>query len=264
MKLSIGLQRATGKRSFQPGGNPRTRESDSQWLYSASGAYRLFSKLSVYAAYTRGLEDNGVAPASSTNRNQLLPVSISTQREVGFQLSPSEGTSITAALFQLEKPFAGQALDGSFGLIGRVRNRGVEASLSMRPITGLTVLTGAVFVDPRLTQSGMPGAGRPVAVYRGQALLYLDYALSTLPLSFDLRTTYTGRTTVHPFDGLSAPSRTAIDAGLHLNGHLLGRPTALRAQITNLTDTFGWTVDRSGGLQYIAPRSYVIATSVDF
>jgi iron complex outermembrane receptor protein len=264
MKLAVGLQRAEEKRSFQPGGNPGIRESDSQWLYSASGAYRLHSKLTVYAAYTRGLEDNGVAPASSSNRNQLLPVSISTQREVGFRFSPSERTSITAAVFQLEKPFAGQALDGSFGLVGRVRNRGIEASVSARPIAGLTVLTGAVFVDPRLTQSGLPGAGRPSGVYRGQALLYLDYALSALPLSFDLRTTYTGRTTVHPFDGLSAPSRTAVDAGLHWKGHLLGRPTALRAPVTNLTDTFAWTVDRSGGLQYIAPRTFVVATSVDF
>jgi iron complex outermembrane receptor protein len=264
IKFAIGLQRAFQKRAFEPGGNPRTQESDSQWLYSANAAYRLHSKLTVYAAYTRGLEDNGVAPASATNRNQLLPVSISTQREVGFQFSPTARTTITGAAFQLEKPFTGEALDGTFGLVGRVRNRGVEASLSMRPIAGLTVLTGAVFVDPKLTQAGVSGLGRPAGVYRGQALLYLDYALSGLPLSFDLRTTYIGRTTVHPFDGLSAPSRTTLDAGLHWNGHLLGRPTAVRAQVTNLTDTFGWTVDRSGGLQYIARRTFVMATSVDF
>lgn len=74
------------------------------------------------------LELGGVAPADATSRYQLLPIIKSLQNEGSIRYSAS-GISVDLAAFEARKPYPVRDAEGAYRLIGKVRNRGVEASL---------------------------------------------------------------------------------------------------------------------------------------
>ncbi|MFT5591371.1 MAG: iron complex outermembrane receptor protein, partial [Bradyrhizobium sp.] len=72
-------------------------------LPSLALVYSPVASLSVYGAYSQGLEHGGLSPVTTTNPNQLLDPSTSRQQEIGIKTSLVPDWQMTAALFQISK-----------------------------------------------------------------------------------------------------------------------------------------------------------------
>ena len=137
----------------------------------------------------------------------MLPAILSSQKEIGVRIQGPKSLAVTAALFDLKKPYPGFSPGGRYELVGTLENQGVEVSVLAHPITGLTVLGGLYAAKPKLD-----GGAAPLGSFRRQAQLYLDYALPRGPrASVDLRHTYQGATVVR--SDLKADARTEAQLG---------------------------------------------------
>src|SRR3546814_20867811 len=95
--------------------------------------------VSLYASFTRGLEESDVAPETAANRDEAPPAIRTRQIEAGAKIRAA-GMTLIAGVFDIERPYYG--VDGSniFRRLGKVRHAGIEVSLSGSPTPGLTVV----------------------------------------------------------------------------------------------------------------------------
>lgn len=154
------------KRVVTPAGALPTSRAD-PWLFSGSVLAILGPRLSLYAGATQGLEESDVAPETAVNRDEAPPAIRTRQADAGLKWRPAANLTVVAGAFQIEKPYYG--LDGGsvFRRLGKVRHRGLEASVTGAPHPDLTIVVGAVLLDARLSgdevAAGAIGA-RPVGV----------------------------------------------------------------------------------------------------
>ncbi len=269
--LNLGLLRSDYEKTFQPAQGLAQSSASAPLLYNLGGAITLRRGLDLYGGYSRGLEEAGTAPASATNRNQVLNAILVTQRELGLRYDVSPGLSLVVAGFDTRKPFAGVDPANQYRLIGDVRHRGIEGSLSGKPTRNLSIILGGVYIDPSLTRE--PGSlmgVRPVGVPRVQGVANFSYAIPAAPgLSIDAGAEYFGR---RPFR--SALTSTGeqpmlagditVNAGLRYRLPLAGGRTTVRAQALNLFNDYGLTVNAAETLDYTTQRRFRIVLTQTF
>jgi iron complex outermembrane receptor protein len=251
----------------EPGFAPVT-EHENPVLYYGSVGVPIGSHWSAYAALTRGLEDSGLAPASATNRGELLPAGRTAQEEVGVRYTAG-ATTVVAGLFSVRKPYYNVGNDGSYTWLGTDTHRGVELSLNAAPIDGLTLVAGAVLMSPEVAvASGVEGVGSaPVSQPRNILQLALDYRFPRAPRwSLDFTVTHQGAVPVRLDDGVYNPAQTIVNLGARYRFSVAGRTATLRVQMQNVTDQKVWSViDTSGGLVTYPPLHSLFAyLSADF
>lgn len=176
--LRLGALRADYQTSSLRLGQPSEAGSQT-WLYNASLSTPLADRLTAYASISRGMEEGGVAPASATNRNTILPPILSDQSEIGLRLETGRQMRLYLTAFSIEKPAAAiDPVTGAYGLSGRVRHRGVEASLTGQPLPGLNILLGGYVMDPSVSgprvEAGLQAA-QPVATPKWRAIGGVEY-----------------------------------------------------------------------------------------
>ena len=249
--FAAGLEPVRYERTIvEPAAAPLTQH-ENPLLYYASAGVPITSHTSAYAALTRGLEDSGLAPASATNRGQLLPAGRTGQEEVGVRYTQGT-TNVVAGLFDVRKPYYNTGADGSYSWLGTESHRGVELSLNAQPLRGLTVVAGAVFMSPVVAvATGVSGVGTtPVSQPRRFLQLGADYQLAALPrCSLDLQVIEQGEVPVRLDDGAYNPAQAIVNVGGRYRFTIAGHPATLRVQVQNVTNQKVWSViDRSGGL----------------
>ncbi|WP_439486694.1 hypothetical protein [Blastomonas fulva] len=95
--------------------------------------------------------------------------------------------------------------------------------------------------------------------------LRVDYRPPALDArSVDLGINYTGDRAAQIDNSLFIPERATIDLGTRYRFKLGRSPAEVRAQIANLTNTFGWNVTGGGGFQFIPSRRFSLSLSADF
>jgi iron complex outermembrane receptor protein len=260
--FAAGLEPVRYERTItEPQAVPVTQH-ENPLLYYASAGVTITAHTSAYAALTRGLEDSGLAPASATNRGQLLPAGRTSQEEVGVRYTAGT-TTMVAGLFSVRKPYYNVASDGSYSWLGTERHRGVELSLNAAPLRGLTLVAGAVLMSPEVeVGEGVTGVGtEPVNQPRSTLQLALDYQLPPCPrCSLDVTATRQGSVAVRLDDGAYNPAQTIVNIGARYRFSVAGRAAALRVQVQNVTNQKVWLViDSSGGLIAYPPPAFVLA-----
>jgi iron complex outermembrane recepter protein len=251
----------------EPGLAPATQH-ENPVLYYGSLGIPITAHWSAYAALTRGLEDSGLAPPSATNRGQLLPAGRTGQEEIGVRFTAGAAT-LVAGLFSVYKPYYNIGSDGSYSWLGTDTHRGVELSLNAEPLSGLTLVAGAVLMSPEVAlASGVEGVGTaPVSQPRNILQLALDYRFPSWPrCSLDFTATHQGAVPVRLDDGAYNPAQTFINVGARYRFSLAGRTATLRVQMQNVTNQKVWSViDTSGGLVTYPPLHMLLAyLSADF
>jgi iron complex outermembrane receptor protein len=231
-------------------------------LYYFSAGVPITARTSAYAGLTRGLEDSGLAPASASNRGELLPVSRTAQEELGVRYTLAAATTIVAGLFSVRKPYYNVGSDGSYAWLGTEIHRGLELSLNTVPLRGLTVVAGAVLMSPEVdVANGVEGVGStPVNQPREILQLALDYQLPAAPrCSVDATVTHQGRVPVRLDNGAYNPAQTIVTVGARYRFSVGGYPATLRVQMQNATGQQVWSViDSSGGLWPYPPLHTVL------
>lgn len=266
VRLNVGVLRTDYEKTFTGVDRVSQGSSTSPILYNAGASWLLTRHLEVFGSFNRGLEEAGVAPAVATNRNEVLSAITVTQRELGLRYTSASGAlSAVVAGFDTDKPYAAiEPVTGAFGFLGQVRHRGVEASLSGRPLPGLTVVLGGVLIEPTLTGPAVDArlvGSRPVGVPKLRAIANVDYRIPAVQgLSVDAGAVFVGRraasSRLNPGDArqLELGDQLTFNVGLRYAFTAGGRDLVGRIQLQNVTDQFSWEVNNSETLAYNAPR----------
>jgi len=224
-------------------------------------------ELAFYASYARGLEESGVAPDTTVNRGEALPAILTRQVDAGLRWVLPNQMRLLAGAFSIEKPYFAADESNRFVELGVVRHRGLEFSVSGSPAPRMTLVAGAVVMEPDVT-------GQPVELGRigrrpvGQAGTILtasatyDVALVD-GLSLTLDANHRGERFGDRLNQVTLPAITTLDAGLRYRFALAGTPALLRFRVTNLTDAFEWRVVSSGSYEVNAPRSLTLFLTMD-
>lgn len=267
-EFSLGLQRADYEKVITQPGLAETRTEDQPWLYYGTTALYLTPELALYGGYTRGLEESGVAPDNTANRNEALPAVLTEQMDAGVRWAVNEQWRLIAGLFQVEKPYFINDDNNVYRTLGEVRNRGLEVSVTGQPTDSLTIVAGAVLVEPRVTgdavEAGRIGK-RPVGETSDLVRLNAEYQLPfARGWSIDAAVAHYGERTASRSGELTTPSYTLVDVGARYRFRVNGAPATLRLMAQNITDEFAWSVlgDRSFGLK--DERRFSASIAIDF
>lgn len=274
-QINLGIQRARYQADFQPGsGGAQSSARENSWLYNASAVVEVAPVLSLFIGTQRGLEDSGSAPESAANRNEQLPATRSTQYEGGIRWKLGKSELVVSA-FQISKPHFSFDAANRFTELGTVRHRGLEASLHGHIGKRLSLLAGAVAMDPTVSgparDLGVVGRRPP-----GTPLLYgridLNYRTDLLGgLTPTATLTYLGRRAAgsRPLaalggDQLMLPGTGLIDVGLRQQFRIGRIPASYRLVLNNVLDQQAWKVVASNVLQADERRRFSLTLAADF
>ncbi len=169
----------------------------------------------------------------------------------------------------MRKPYFQLDADNVFTLLGEVRNRGIELSLSGQVTPRLSIVAGAVLLQPRVTGEGvrLGRVGRlpvnqPARNLRSNADWQVPGAEG---LSLDLGVTHLTRRASTRDNLVFLPLRTLIDLGGRYRFDLGPNRASVRLAVTNLTDEARFDLrGASGAYDIIAGRVASLSLSIDF
>lgn len=235
----------------------RTEGVTETTLYNASAILSLSPRTAVFGSWVTGLEESGVAPTSATNRDEVLPPVEAEQFELGVRHNVTPSLTFIGALFDVSKPTQGFRTDGSYGLVGEVRHRGVEGSLAGQLDARTNVVLGAVAFTPKVTgplvDAGVVGS-RAAGISSFVANASVEREI-TAGWSLDAQLTYSGERWADTANTFKAPAMTMLSVGARRRFELGGRPALFRVLASNVTGEDGYLASSSGLLWPIAPRT---------
>ena len=179
-----------------------------------------------------------------------------------------EDLQFVGGVFQIDKPY--YALDpvNIFRRLGDIRHRGVEVSLAGTVTDTLTVVAGAVFLRPRISDTTMAqGVAQLTAIgpiprlvrvnvqYRPKAVqgLALDAKVESISSRF-LDVNNTRR----------IPGAITVDAGVRYTTTISDVPVRFRLQGRNLTNTYSITPSVSRQVRPFEQRRVEFSIAADF
>jgi iron complex outermembrane receptor protein len=274
-ELSFGLQKTNYRKDTLIPGRAVLTTREDPWLYNGTLALHLTDKLIAYAGYTRGLEESGVAPANAVNRNSAPPALRTSQRDAGIRYAILPRVSLVAGVFDVRKPYFNVDPDLVYRELGTVRHRGIELSVAGQPVDGLSVVAGAVLLDADVAGEavdlGIIGP-KPVGTAGRILRANFDYRLPFVEgLSVDLGITNQAAQVASVLQyaqlggrQLRTDPQTLFDVGARYRFTAAGTPVTLRAQVTNLFDTYRWKVNSNSAFRFIDERRIMVSLAADF
>jgi iron complex outermembrane receptor protein len=210
---------------------PRYREivqTKSITTYSTGGVYQPTKNLAFYAGYSTGAFVNLTTEAQAVSNAPET----SDQIEVGAKTTLLDGRAdVNVALFQSTRSNYFITLPGSGNNAtpdGNDRSRGVEVTVGLRPIDGLSIIGNGVWMDPEtlsrnVARNAVLGiersvfGGRPVGVATNMASLWNTYTIQSgiargVMLGFGV--TYKGNSYADTLNLLKVPSYVVYDAAI--------------------------------------------------
>lgn len=267
-EISLGVQKADYRKQVTPSDGALPATKDDPWLYNASAAAHLHTALALYGNYSRGLEESPVAPEAAANRDEAPPAVETEQTDFGLRWQAPGNLQVIAGLFRIDKPYFSMDREQVFRRLGKLRHQGLEVSVSGQPLQGLTLVGGAVLMDPTVqiepTETGIAG-NRPVGGSRTRLLGTIDYRPPSIPdLSVDLAVEHTGKRPANLDNTLDAPAATIFNLGARYRFAVGGMRGTLRLRALNLFDTFVWEVRGNNAFGYNSPRQVTMRVTLDF
>ncbi len=262
-EVRAGAQRMAYDKSVRRTGQADTSTSEDVWLSNASLVWLASPKLTVYAAFARGLEESGTAPTSAVNRNEVLPPVIARQVDAGlrYQLFPT--VSISASVFEIAKPVPALDTARVFRLAGDAVYRGLEGSMNARLASGLSVVAGLVLLDMQRDPGSGAASLEPVGIAAQQASIGLSYTPPDLQsLGLDAQITLQGDRWADTANTYRTKGFVGVDLGARWRFGESG-PT-LRVQVVNATGLRQWAATPNQLLSFIVPRTWRLTLSRTF
>ncbi|HKS55913.1 MAG TPA: TonB-dependent receptor [Steroidobacteraceae bacterium] len=235
-------------------------------LYNASVIVNLTDRSAVFGSWVTGLEEAGVAPTSAINRDEVLPPVEAEQLELGVRHAVTPELTFIGALFDVAKPTNGFRGDRSFGLVGEVRHRGVEASIAGKLGAKTSVVFGAVAFHPEVTgplvDAGVVGsraAGISHVIVNANVERQIWNGWSA-----DASVSYAGERWADTANTFKTPAVTTLNLGTRNRFELAGRPAEFRLLASNVTGVAGYSAAPTGLFTPIPPRTVRALLSISF
>ena len=268
-EFSAGVQKSYFSRNLNQPNSPLAHTSDQAWLYNSTMAVYPTDDLAVYASYTRGLEESGVAPETAANFGQAQPPSRTKQIDAGIRYALTPQLRIVAGVFEVQKPYLNRDAANIFTTVGAVKNRGFEFSLSGPIAPGLRVIAGAVLIKQRVSgltvDQGLIGRV-PAGEVPHTLRLNLQYGPAAWKgFSVDGQVVNNGATFGDRLNTFKIPSSTTFDLGGRYQFKAYDVPASIRLQMTNVFNAYSFNLQGgSGTFMPTLPRRVSIRLSADF
>ena len=266
--LSVGIQSTDYRKRIGLPTAPPTATDARPLLYNVNLSAHVGDGVTLYGGVVTGLEESGVAPNFAANRNEALPAIQTRQFDAGVRLALGHDLRMVAGVFDVSKPYFNLDTANVFGELGRVINRGIEASFAGPVTEQLSLVAGAVLLWPRVTGDavtrGLIGP-KPVGAIGQQLELSADWRPRFAPgASLDLRLSYRSPEIATVSNLTSVPTRTIVDLGGRYAFDLGAQSAVIRVQVSNLFDTNGFDLRGAGAYVYLPGRVAQAYLTVDF
>ncbi|HEY8618377.1 TonB-dependent receptor domain-containing protein [Phenylobacterium sp.] len=266
LQLRLGAHRTRYDKQVRTLAGGDTRGKDETTLWNASVVWSPTARTSLFGSWVTGLEENGLAPNTATNRNEVLSPVEAEQFELGVRQAVTPQLTFIGAVFDVSKPTMGFRADGSFGLVGRVAHRGVEASLAGQVDEKTSVVMGAVAFQPKvsgpLVDAGVVGpraAGLSDVVVNASVERQVGDGWS-----LDAQLSWYSARWADTQNTFRTPDVTQLNLGARRRFTLGERPAQFRVLASNVTGTEGYWASPSTTLWPIAGRTVRALFSVTF
>lgn len=260
--LLAGSESLLSSSNYSKTGSRSSDSSNSGFSGSASLVYKPVDPLTLYLTYADSLQQGDTAPATANNAGAILAPYRSRQLEVGSKVAIDK-LLLTAALFQIKRPFAYTNASGDYAIDGEQRNRGLELMADGDATEHLHLFGGMTWLDPRLldTASTQTDDKQIVGLPRYTASLFAAYDLPMFS-GTDIHggVHYVGRRSTDNQNEGWVGSYTTLDAGAAYKTQLFDTATTFRLDVTNLTNRHYWTNIVPGGLNGYSGSGYASAS----
>lgn len=221
----------------------------------------------IYADYTRGLEQSGVAPQSAQNAGATLAPLVSKQYEVGAKARIAGGFNVALAAFEITKTleFVNDSL--LFVQEGEQRHRGVELSANGLLWQNLTLYGGVsrLFTELMNTNDASANGKSTPNAPDWQASLSFDYRLPVVRgLFLNGTVLYVDDRAVNASNSIVAPGFTTLDLGARYVSSIFDRSVVYRLNVRNVTDRRYWASAESNGVFPGTPRTAYFSVQLEF
>jgi iron complex outermembrane receptor protein len=207
-----------------------------------------------------------------------LPALKSEQTEVGVKLQVNPRLLLSAALFNINKPYADDVADAGGGLPTRVaaaktaQHRGLELAAAGRVSEALSVQASVMALDATYTQALNPllVGQRVTNVPRTKGSVFADYKVSALPgLSVNALATFESAKSVTADGSVALPAAWQLDAGMRYPLQIAGKLVTWRLNVENVTNRIYWREAPTtswGGIYLFSstPRTVRTTASIEF
>lgn len=205
----------------------------------------------LYASWGQGVELESVPnrPDLISNAGQSLPALKSEQTEMGLKWQANPRLLMTAALFNINKPYADNVPGTGGGLPQRVagaktaQHRGLELAAAGRVSDALSIQASLMALDATYTQAldATLVGQRVTNVPRTKGSLFADYKVAALPgLSVNALATYESTKSVTADGRVVLPAAWQLDAGLSYPLQIAGKLVTWRLNVENVTNRIYW------------------------
>lgn len=260
VELEMGLQDENYRKDVTSPGTSEAELTDHPLRAYGNSALALTRRLTLYAGYTQGLEDSGVAPSSAQNRGAVLPASLTWQVDSGMRYLLTPQLKVIAGVYELQKPYFNPDASGVDRELGVQQARGIELSISGQQIAHFDINVGILAAKVSIVGPDLPAEGvGPIAVGqpRLQYAANVNYTVPWWPvLSLDLAAIHFGTQPASVDNGVYTPAVSQLNLGVRYKFTILGKNSTLRVQFQNAAGSYWWTNFYTPGyFQWPGPRT---------
>lgn len=232
--------------------------------------YNPLDNVSVYGAYSHGMEHGGTADRKAANANEELSPSRSKQIEVGVKADLTPDFMVAASLFQIRKGLEFQNAANVFVRAGQAQHRGLELSAQGKATPNLNLGVSATLLNSRQSDTGeatLDGKRVPnVPAFKTN--VHAEYRVQQVAgLSVNGNWEYAGKKAFQYSNATFVPSYHVANLGAAYATSIAGKQTTLRATVNNVFDKFYWrdvTPESDGYLYPGASRTLRVSAQFDF
>lgn len=221
---------------------------------------------SLYGNYIEGLESGGIAQQIAVNAGEILPASLSKQKEFGIKIEPLRGLLITAAHFDIDRASSYLNSANVFVKDGRATYKGYELSATGELTSELSIALSAISLDAVQASGAAAVVGRRIentASFSGSA--FVEYRMPWIDgLRVSAGVFHVGRRAVNALNQAFVPGYTTLDLGASYATDLFGRSTTFRIYGENVTGKRYWAATGSGLAAQGLPASVKFSISAAF
>jgi len=257
--LEMGIQREDYSETASSTGTPESEIAARPFRAYANSAFAVTPQLTLYAGYTQGLENSGVAPNSAQNSGAVLPASLTWQVDSGARYAVTPKLKIIAGVFELQKPYFNLDTNNVDRELGVQQARGIELSVAGEVTENFHVNVGVLdgrvgITGPNLAAEGVGSVavGQPRVVYVATA----NYGFpGWKPASLDVSLGHVGTAPESVDNGVYTRAFTDVNIGGRYKLSAFGQNSTLRLQIQNVLGTNLWQeLNTPGIFQWPGPR----------
>lgn len=259
--LEMGIQKEDYRETDNSPGTPESEIEARPFRAYANSAFAVTSQLTLYAGYTQGLENSGVAPNYAGNSGAVMPASLTWQVDSGARYAVTPKLKIIAGVFELQKPYFNVDTNDIERQLGVQQSRGIELSVAGEVTedfhVNFGVLDGRVGITgPNLASEGVGSVavGQPLIMCVANA----NYALPWWKAaSLDVSATHVGTAPESVDNAVYTPAFTALNIGGRYKFTALGENSTLRLQIQNVLGSKEWEELYTPGF-FLAPGTRTV------